>query len=532
VPHDDSPPRNEVASQPIVTRRLSPWRVAGAALLLIALVAAGFFGFQRWQARAVVTAPAWFAAYVDVTASPQFAVEDLGTTDTKDAVLSFIVSSPSDPCTPSWGAEYTMAEASDELDLDRRIARLEQLGGSVAVSFGGQANSELAVGCSDRTRLRDAYASVVERYRAGTIDLDLEGSALGQQAIDTRRAEAIAAVQKQHRTAGKPLAVWLTLPVTPQGMPASATDAVSAMLGAGVDVAGVNVMTMDFGNAKKPSQSMAEAAEQAVSAAHRQLGILYDRAKLHQNDFSLWAKTGATVMIGQNDVAGEVFSTADARTFNSLARSKRIGRLSMWSANRDNPCGANYVNTTVVSNSCSGVDQKSNEYSSELAGGFAGHMSLGESVVTSPQPSTTPAPDDPASSPYQVWRPAGAYLKGTKVVWHHDVYQAKWWTRGDLPDDPVLNAWQTPWQLIGPVLPGEKPIPQPTLPAGTYPTWSRSTVYEKGRRVLFEGVPYEAKWWTRGDSPEAADSDPDSSPWTPLTRAEISEVLAHRNHGD
>ena len=133
--------------------------------------------------------------------------------------------------------------------------------------------------------------------------------------------------------------------------------------------------------------------------------------------------------------------------------------------------------------------------------------------------------DDPATSPYQIWSPEGAYLKGTKVVWHRTVYEAKWWTQGDLPDSPVLQSWETPWQLVGPVMPGEKPQPQATLPEGTYPHWSGNDQYNTSARVLFNGVPYQAKWWTQGDSPAAASSNADSSPWAPLTQAQIDDVV-------
>jgi chitinase len=230
-------------------------------------------------------------------------------------------------------------------------------------------------------------------------------------------------------------------------------------------------------------------------------------------------------MIGQNDTEDEVFSLADAASFNSWAVSQGLGRMSMWSANRDKTCGSNYVDLTVVSDACSGVAQGKKTFAGVLAKGFDGHIALGEGAVTTAEPTTTAAADDPATSPYPIWATKNSYLKGTKVVWHHNVYQAKWWTKGDVPDNPVLNAWETPWELVGPVLPGETPIPQPTLPAGTYPNWSGTTAYDKGQRVLFDGVPFEAKWWTQGDSPEAASADPDSSPWTPLTQDEIDQLL-------
>jgi chitinase len=79
--------------------------------------------------------------------------------------------------------------------------------------------------------------------------------------------------------------------------------------------------------------------------------------------------------------------------------------------------------------------------------------------------------------------------------------------------------------LIGPVLPGEKPIKQPKLPAGTYPGWSGTTVYQEGDRVIFEDRPFVAKWWNQGESPAKSASNPDSSPWAPISLKEIEEIL-------
>jgi chitinase len=507
-------------------RKLSPLRVIGAALVAVVVVTGGVVGFQWWSAQASVDSKPWFASYVDVTATPRFAFENLGTSKTKDAVLSFVVSSKSDACTPSWGGAYTLDQARGSLDLDRRIARLQQQGGTVAVSFGGLLNDELAVGCDDPAALKSAYSKVVDRYGVGTIDLDLEGNGLTDAAANARRASAIAALQQERRDAGKSLAVWLTLPVAPSGMTSDGTDAIAAMLKAKVDIAGVNVMTMDYGSSKNAKQTMAVASESAVSNAQRQLGVLYDRAGTHLSDPSLWAKIGATPMIGQNDVEKEIFSLVNAKTFNAWAVSKGVGRMSMWSANRDKTCGSNYVDISVVSDACSGIKQGKTTFASLLSKGFAGHISLGESAITTAEPvSTASVKDDPAKSPYAIWSTANSYLQGTKVVWHHNVYVAKWWTKGEVPDNPVLNSWETPWELVGPVLPGETPIPQPTVPPGTYPAWTGTSAYDKNARVLFDGTPFEAKWWTQGDSPEAASANPDASPWAPLTQDEIDKLL-------
>ncbi|MCU1598580.1 MAG: glycosyl hydrolase family 18 [Glaciihabitans sp.] len=511
---------------PNPVRRLSILRLFIAILVTAALVVGGFVGWQAYSASADrTTKGAWFAGYVDVTATPTFAFETPATAAGKQVVLSFIVSSPSSACTPTWGAAYTMDEASSSLDLDRRIARLQQQGGDVSVSFGGLDNDELAVNCTSVTQLAAAYSAVITRYHLSTIDLDLEGTALDNSAANVRRAEALALVQKEQRAAGKSLAIWLTLPVTQAGLAVNGQDTLRATLAGKVDIAGVNAMTMDYGASLTKGSSMLTASEDALSATERQLGILYTAAHITLNQSTLWSKIGATPMIGQNDDKGEVFTLADAAKLNTFAHSHGVGRVSMWSLNRDISCGSNYTTLTVVSNSCSGVAQGSSHYSTTLAAGFKATMSANASSVTKSEVvSQKSLKDNPKTSPYPIWATDNSYLQGTKIVWHHNVYEAKWWTQGDIPDNPVLNSWQTPWQLIGPVLKGEKPIVQPTVPAGTYGKWNGTTAYNVGERVIFEGIPFQAKWWTQGQSPAAASANPDSSPWAPLTVAQINAI--------
>lgn len=519
----------QLSGQPV--RHLSLPRVFLALFLLIGCTTGSAYAAQQWWATKSLALDPWYAAYVDVTATPRFAFEQLGATPQHNVVLSFIVSLPANACTPSWGAAYTLDQASGSLDLDRRIARLEQQGGHVAVSFGGRDNQDLAVGCTDPQQLEGAYKSVIDRYNLDTIDLDLESSNLTDSVAAARRATALAALQAEQRAAGKKLAIWLTLPVTPQGLTEDGTTCIATLLAKGVDLAGINIMVMDYGTSLASGQTVLSGSESALTATHRQLGILYDLAGIHLNSQSLWAKLGATPMIGQNDSAGEVFTLDDAQAFNQFARSQGVGRMSMWSANRDLACGSNYVYLSVVSDSCSGVAQAKQQFASTLSAGFNGTLADNAGWVTKAdaQSQNLQAPDDPATSPYQIWTPTGAYLTGTKVVWHHNVYQAKWWTQGDVPDDPVLQTWQTPWELIGPVLPGEKPIPQPTLPPGSYPTWSGTAIYNAGQRVLFNGVPYQAKWWNQGQSPAAAASNPDGSPWVPLTQAQVNDILSQKH---
>lgn len=516
---------------PTPTRRLSSWRVLLALLVVGGLMYGTRLGLDHWRHTEAVTAvQPWFAPYVDVTATPTYSFEQLGSPANSAVLLSFIVSAPSDPCTPTWGTHHTLDEAATALDLDRRIARLQQQGGRIAVSFGGALNSELALGCTDEGALQNAYRAVIDRYHIDTIDLDLEGTGLNDLGALERRATALAVIQAEYRSHDKSLAIWVTLPVTPQGLAQNGTDAVAQLLDKNVDLAGINVMTMDYGASRADGQSMLEATQSALTETHRQLGVLYKDVGISLNSNSLWRKLGATPMIGQNDVADELFMLSDAVGLNHFALTQGMSRLSMWSANRDIPCGDNYIDVKVVSDSCSGVKTPKYGFAQALSSGFDGDLTQSAKLITTADPESNAfTADDPENSPYQVWEETGAYPKGIKVVWHGNVYEAKWWTKNDLPDNPVLQSWETPWQLVGPVLAGEKPVQQPTLPKGTYPVWSGTTVYNGGDRVLFDGVPFQAKWWNQGDSPAASAANSDSSPWLALTQSQIIDILKQLN---
>ncbi|MEO6826175.1 MAG: carbohydrate-binding protein [Microbacteriaceae bacterium] len=508
-------------------RHLSVVRLIGVAIVAGAVVFAGFQGWNWFEDSSSVTTKPWMAGYVDVTATPTYPFERSMSADNENVVLSFIVSDKIQPCTPSWGTFYTMAEADASLDIDRRIARRAQQGGEVIVSFGGQLNQELAVRCTDPDSVRAAYTSVIDRYRLNTIDLDLEGASLTDRASGERRATALAEIQHKRAGSDTPLAIWLTLPVAPTGLTPDGTAAVTQLLSAGVDLAGVNLMTMDFGSSLNKGQSMSAAAIDALQSTHQQLHTLYHRQGVELGSKTLWSKMGATPMIGQNDSRAEVFTLADAQAVNSFAVSAGLGRMSLWSLNRDTTCGSNYPDVKQVSESCSGIDQGDQRFAAVLGASFTADPGIAAGITTTsePAPGVTDIRDDPASSPYPIWSEHNAYPKNTKVVWHHNVYLAKYWTQGDIPDNPVLQASDTPWQLVGPVLPGETPVPVPTLMPGTYPDWSGTVVYTKGNRVMFDNGAYEAKWWTQGDSPEASLVNPDSSPWQKLTDDQVRKLL-------
>jgi chitinase len=492
-------------------RRLSPIRLVLVLVAVIVVIASSSVGVRSLIDNSGPSSQTWFAPYIDMTLPPTLAFEDPAANPAREVVLGFVVADQSSPCTPSWGGAYSLDRASSDLELDRRVAQFRRAGGDVMISFGGQRNTELAVACNDANALAGAYEAVVNRYGLDIVDFDIEGAAIDDSAANQRRAQAIAAAQQNAKASGRSLVVWLTIPVARDGMTAGAQLVVKDVLAAGVDLAGVNLMTMDFGPTGQPEGN---AVVSALNAGHDQLISVYTSERLGLTSKLAWGKLGATVMIGQNDLTGEQFTQLDANTLISFAVDNGLARVSMWSENRDLQCGSSFARVGVLSNSCSGVAENPLEFTKTFGARLTGSALNVTGTIRLPDP-TPPAADDPAKSPYPIWSPKQMYRTGYKVVWHGNVYEAKWFSQGSAPDAPAQNPWETPWQLVGPVLSTDRPPAIPTLAAGTFPDWSPKATYVKGTRVLYQGLPYIAKYLTVDDLPDASLSDPES-PWTPL----------------
>jgi cellulose synthase/poly-beta-1,6-N-acetylglucosamine synthase-like glycosyltransferase/chitodextrinase len=496
-------------------RRLSLLRLALAACLVAGI---GYAGYLGWKYR-TVTAPVagaqtWFAPYVDVTLPPTYQFQDASANPARQTVLGFVVADPGAPCTPSWGATYTLSQANQVLTLGSRVAQLQQEGAQLMASFGGQKHASLDVACTSVPRLTAAYQSVINAYHLNTIDLDIEGAALNSFPAAQRRADAIAALEQAAKARHRRLHVWLTLPVEPSGLQDNARAVIEAMLRARVAITGVNVMAMDFTQAPSGSGSLLPEVESALDATHSQMLTLLARYGLRLRSAQVWQRIGVTVMIGQNDVQGERFTVADAQGLTSFASHHQLGRVSMWSLNRDAPCGSAFPQTGVLSNTCSGTTETSLQFSRLFS------AIRGQAPATSRGTASNlllPAPDtNPKDAPYPAWSPTASYPAGYKVVENGEIYQAKWYDTGEDPSAQVQYDYQTPWELLGPVLPGDHAPAIRKLPRGTYPAWSLTANYRAGDKVLFEGQPYQAKWINQGVSPGAEANDPSGSPWRPL----------------
>ncbi|WP_148716955.1 chitinase [Chitinolyticbacter meiyuanensis] len=92
------------------------------------------------------------------------------------------------------------------------------------------------------------------------------------------------------------------------------------------------------------------------------------------------------------------------------------------------------------------------------------------------------------------WNPAG-----TPTLWK-DLGATTGGTPTPSPATPTPTPiGATPTPVVATPTPAvATPTPAPTT---CYTAWGSSTVYTGGQRVTYNGVNYEAKWWTQGDNP-------------------------------
>lgn len=491
-------------------KKISFLRILVSLVFLIAAGGGSYFVINHQVNVDTAQKVTYYAPYVDVTNTPYFQFQDPLQNPAKQVVLGFIVSS-GQSCIPAWGGYYNIAQASQTLSLDNRIFTYKNSGRNIVISFGGQRNQGLAINCKTTSALVDAYQSVISHYKINTLDFDIEGSALDNWASIQRRSAALATLQQKYAKEKKPLQIWLTLPVTADGLADNALSVVNSALAHKVDLAGINIMTMDYPASKL---TLTQIAESSITHTETQLKATYRKYGLHLSAAEIYKRMGATPMIGQNDVAGEIFTLKDAANLIAFAKSHGLGRLSMWSLNRDISCGSSFTLLGIDSPTCSGIKQSPLQFSSIFTQ-LNGSINRSESTPI-PAPVLIKPNQLQNNLPYPSWHQTAAYPQAYKVVREGNIYQAKYFNQGSDPAIPTQFGWQTPWQLLGPVLPSDHTPTVSTLPVGTYPEWSSTTAYQGGQKVLFNGQPYQAKWYNMGSSPLAGSDNPSLSPWQPL----------------
>ncbi|MEV6972461.1 cellulose binding domain-containing protein [Kitasatospora sp. NPDC093806] len=304
---------------------------------------------------------AGFAPYVDTSLYPPYdLVATAKATGVKDFNLAFVVSGGG--CTPKWGGVSDLAADA----VAAQIGALRAIGGDVRVSFGGANGSELALACSSVADLTAVYQKTVDAYGLTKVDFDVEGGAIANTAANTRRAQAIAQLQKSAAAKGKALDVSFTLPALPSGLTQEGVNLVADAKNNGVAIGAVNIMAMDFGDgvAPNPQGQMGKYAIAAATATQAQV-----KSVLGLDDAAAWRKVAVTPMIGVNDVASEVFTVADAKQLADFAKTKHLAWLAMWSGTRDKACEGGAK--AYADASCSSIVQQPLDFTRAL-GAYTG----------------------------------------------------------------------------------------------------------------------------------------------------------------
>lgn len=138
----------------------------------------------------------------------------------------------------------------------------------------------------------------------------------------------------------------------------------------------------------------------------------------------------------------------------------------------------------------------------------------GNANATSPQ---TPIKDTTRNSE---WSSSSVYLQGNVIHYENASYQAKWWTKGNIPGTEQWGVWE--------LLSGSTTIditqesnntssgtnttevsdtnnstttPLESIITGGAQEYQASTVYYENDKAIYNGHLFLARWWTRGKTP-------------------------------
>jgi hypothetical protein len=200
------------------------------------------------------------------------------------------------------------------------------------VSTGGEAGAFTCGSAEGMVRFLARYDSP----RLIGLDFDIERQQTPAQ-ID---ALARRAAELQRSRPGLRLSFTLATHASPDGsrrsLNALGERVLNSLREQGVDRFIINLMVMNYGPADArwcvlreggAACDMGRSALQAARNVHDRYGLPYERIAL-------------TPMLGENDVAGNVFTPADAEVLARGARELKLAAVHWWSLDRDRPCAA------------------------------------------------------------------------------------------------------------------------------------------------------------------------------------------------
>ncbi len=127
---------------------------------------------------------------------------------------------------------------------------------------------------------------------------------------------------------------------------------------------------------------------------------------------------------------------------------------------------------------------------------------------------------DPGAWLIPFWLPSRVYDTGDMVRYGGKLFRASWWTSNQTPGATPYG----PWQEIA------------TAADGTA-IWTASRIFTAGAVVLYNGIRYQAQWWTRNDEPGApygpwsqVPAAGAASPWSATTIYTGGELVSYEGN--
>jgi len=216
--------------------------------------------------------------------------------------------------------------SSDVDDMLSDVKSYIAAGGRLILSFGGADGPYLEDACTDVSQIVSLITGLMQRTGTYNLDFDIEGSYVANNALNSRRIQALAQLQNTFPQ----LYISYTLPVDAKiGLDSNALNLLSQTLAGGVNINIVNIMTMDYGYTVS-GKTMGDLAIESSEITVSQLKNIYT----NKSTAEIYAMIGLTPMIGTND-DNSVFTIADAHQIATYATQNKIGLISYWAFQRD-----------------------------------------------------------------------------------------------------------------------------------------------------------------------------------------------------
>ncbi len=202
----------------------------------------------------------------------------------------------------------------------------------------------------------------IRRYDSSLLrglDFDIEGRQTPQQIEALVRSLKAVQPRYPHLRFSFTLATHAATDGSRQSLNALGEAVLNAIRAAGLRDFHLNLMVMNYGSAQPTfcvpdgeHCDMGRSAMQAAENVHHRYGIPYRQIEL-------------TAMLGENDVASNLFTLRGADMLARFAQERGLGGLHYWSLDRDAPCPAG---SPRVSARCSGVDAAAGAFGRNFEG--------------------------------------------------------------------------------------------------------------------------------------------------------------------